>query len=66
MLEPPQLPELNHLYEKLSLEERDELLECLLVAAPSGGEAMIKVLENLLLCHAMQELLAERHESGQS
>lgn len=49
MLEPPRLEELNHLFEKLSPEERDELLQCLLTAAPCGGEAMIEVLEQLLL-----------------
>ena len=53
----PRRHEVNHLYEKLSPEEREELLQCLLVAAPRGGEAMIKVLEDLLLCHATEELL---------
>ena len=38
---PPQLEELIYLYEKLSVEERDELLQCLLIAALRGGEAMI-------------------------
>jgi hypothetical protein len=51
----PELQELNHLYEKLSTEERDELLQCLLIAAPRGGEAMVKVLEDELLCHATEE-----------
>ena len=32
--------ELNDLYEMLSPEERDELLQSLLIAAPRGGEAM--------------------------
>ena len=54
------LAELSHLFEKLSLEGRDELLECLLIAAPRGGEAMIKVLEQRLLCHAVEELLEEQ------
>jgi hypothetical protein len=57
--EPPGLQELNHLSEKLSPGERDELLQCLLIAAPRGGEAMIEVLEQLLLCHATEELLEE-------
>ena len=35
------LQELMYLYEKLTIEERDELLQCLLIAAPRGGEAMI-------------------------
>lgn len=34
--------ELNHLYERLSPEQRDELLQCLLVAARRGGEAMTR------------------------
>ena len=50
--------------EKLSPEERDGLLQCLLVAAPRGGEAMIKVLEQLLLCHATEELLVACKDSG--
>ena len=55
---PPLRPEeLNHLCEKLSPEERDELLQCLLTAAPRRGEAMIKVVEDLLLCHGTEELL---------
>ena len=57
--------ELNHLYEKLSAEERDELLQCLLIAAPRGGEAMIKVLEDLLLCHAHEEFLGEQFQRRQ-
>jgi hypothetical protein len=62
----PQLHEPNHLYEKLSAEERDELLQCLVVAAPRGGEAMIKVLEDELLCHATEELLVAFQDSGQA
>jgi len=58
------LEELMSLYEKLSLEERDELLQCLLIAAPRGGEAMVKVLEDLLLCHATEELLEEHGNAG--
>jgi hypothetical protein len=61
------LRELNHLYERLSPEERDELLQGLLIAAPRGGEAMVKVLEDTLLCYATEELLAgplEADEAG--
>jgi len=43
------LEERGHLYETLPLEQREELLQCLLTAAPRGGEAMIKGLEDLLL-----------------
>jgi len=34
---PLRLEEMMNLYEKLSVEERDELLQCLLIAAPRGG-----------------------------
>jgi hypothetical protein len=60
------LEELNHLYENLSPEERDELLQCLLIAAPRGGEAMANVLKDLLLCHAMEELLGEPLTAGET
>ena len=53
------LEELNHLYETLTPEECDELLESLLIAAPHGGKAVIAVLEQLLLRHAVEELLEE-------
>ena len=55
----PGLEELIYLYEKPSLEERDDLLQCLLIAAPRGGETMVKVLEGVLLCHATEALLKE-------
>jgi len=61
------LEELNHLYERLSPEERDELLQGLLIAAPRGGGAMVKVLEDTMLCHATEELLEgplEADEAG--
>jgi len=38
MPDPPRLLELNHLYERLSPEKRDELLQGLLTAAPEGYE----------------------------
>jgi hypothetical protein len=57
-----ELEELQHVYALLSAEEPDELLQCLLIGAPRGGEAMIQVLEQSLLCHATEELL-EEHES---
>ncbi len=44
-------------YERLSQEQRDELLQCLLIAATRGGEAMINVLKEMLLCHATAELI---------
>ena len=56
------LEELRVFHEQLSPEERDDLLQRLLVAAPRGGEAMIKMLENLLLCQATEELSEEQCE----
>jgi hypothetical protein len=53
------LRELEHPCAWLLPEERDELLQCLLIAASRGGEAMIKVLEETLLCHATEELIEE-------
>jgi hypothetical protein len=60
--EPPGREELNHLCRMFLPEERDELLQCLLIAAPRGGEAMIKVLEDLLLCHATEEVLEKQRQ----
>jgi len=54
------LEELTDLYQRLSAAERDGLLQCLLIAAACGGEAVIEVLEETLLCHATEELLQER------
>jgi hypothetical protein len=48
--------ELTGLYEALTFDERDELLQCLLLAAPRGGEAMVRVLEELILCRLMEDL----------
>jgi hypothetical protein len=50
------LEELIDLFVRLSGEEREELLECLLIAAPRGGDALIKVLERLFRCHVAEEL----------
>ena len=61
---PPSLEELNRSYDKLSAEERDELLRCLFIAAPRGGAAVIKVLGELLLCHSAEELLCEHRETA--
>jgi len=60
------LTERNHLYERLSPEQRDELLQGLLIAAPNGGEAVIKVHEDTLLCHATEELIAGALEGGEA
>jgi len=53
------------LYESLSREQRDGLLQCLLIAALRGEEAMLRVLEEILLCHATEELIDE-HSAGAS
>jgi hypothetical protein len=58
------LRELTHLYERLSREQRDDLLPCMLISASRGGEAMVKVLEDELLCHATEELLEGHGESN--
>ena len=58
-LRPIRPEELMYLQDKLSPEERDELLRCLLTAAPSGAATMIRVLELLLLCYSVEELLEE-------
>ena len=60
----PRFEELEHLHSLLSPEERDELLQCLLIASARGGEAMINVLEQLVLCHATEELCEEHRDLG--
>lgn len=50
------LEELKCLYEVLDDEERDELLQALLVAASRGEGAMTRVLEDLILCRSTEEL----------
>ena len=42
------LEEVEQLYGGLTPDGRDELLECLLIAAPRGVEAMIRVPERLV------------------
>lgn len=64
--ERPGLEELTQLHAKLSVVERDELLQCLLIAAPRGGEAMIEVLEDEPLCYATEELLREPLKGGKA
>jgi hypothetical protein len=54
------LEELTCLYESLSPEERDELLQCLLIAASKGGDMVIQRLEEHLLVLAGRELIEER------
>jgi hypothetical protein len=54
------LEELEHLHWPLSSAEREELLECLLILAPQGGEAMIGMLNERLLQLAVHEMLNEQ------
>jgi hypothetical protein len=56
---------MKYLYEKLPPEERDELLQCLLIAATRGGDAMIEVLEQHVLCCATEELLEEHGHAAE-
>jgi len=51
----PEAEDLSQLYETLSPEQRDELLQCLLIAASNGGEAMVEVLEQAFLRRAVEE-----------
>jgi hypothetical protein len=54
----PRVNKLEHIYARLSAEQPNELLQCLLVAS-AEGEAMTRVLEQTLLCHVSEELLEE-------
>lgn len=53
----PTVEELEHLYASLTRDERDELLEELLVAAAHGGEALPAVIDVWLVDQAGRELL---------
>ena len=50
------LEELNYLHESLSPEERDELLQCLLIAASIDGDTVIQRLDECLFGLAAREL----------
>jgi len=52
----PSLEELGALHGALTPSEREELLECLLIAAPGGGKAMLDVLETALFIFASEQL----------
>ncbi len=51
------LTELSAAYDMLSADERDDILQSLLIAVSREGGAMVKVVEQTLLCHATEELL---------
>ena len=55
----PQLSELEALYSLLTPAERDELLQCLLIAVAGGWSVVTSMLEQRLLCQAANELVAE-------
>jgi len=57
MLKGLPMDELEHLYSSLSHDERDELLQCLLIAASRGGNAIVEILEGLMLVNASRELI---------
>ena len=56
---PERIParELDRLYRSLDPDQKDELLQCLLVAASGGSGAMEAVLEQTLLVFSVQEVL---------
>lgn len=56
--------EMEHLYSRLSPEQRDELLECLFITATRGGKAMMQVLKQALLCHAVEGLAGQIEGPG--
>lgn len=60
----PTVEELEHLFASLTRDERDDLLQELLVAAAYGGDALAAVIDVWLLDHAGRELLDELEEGG--
>ena len=62
MTDRPTVEELEHLYASLTRDERNDLLEELLVVAAHGGEAMVVVIDAWLLDRAGRELLDELEE----
>ena len=53
------LEELEHLYSALSSEERDDLLQEILVAWPKGEEVVAAVIDGWLLDHAGRTFIDE-------
>lgn len=58
----PTFEELEHLYSSLTEDERDQVLQELLVAAARGGEAMAAIIDVWLLDRAGRELLDDLEE----
>ena len=55
----PSLEELEHLHRTLTPDERNELLECLLIAASKGPGEMMQALAPWLTAAAAQEMFDE-------
>ena len=58
----PSLSELEELHRVLSAQEREELLECLLIAASRGPDSMLNALTPWLVAAAGRELLNDAGE----
>jgi hypothetical protein len=61
VIDRPAVEELEHLYASLARDERNELLQELLVAAAHGGEAMLAVIDAWLVDRAGREFLGGLH-----
>jgi hypothetical protein len=60
----PTLEELETLHRSLDSQQREELLECLLIAASISATAMMDALSPWLLEVAVQELANDTGDSG--
>jgi hypothetical protein len=56
---PPSLEQLEYLHRSLTADEREELLECLLIAAARGADCMMQALAPWIVAAAARELLDE-------
>lgn len=55
----PSLEELEFLYRSLTVHEREELLQCLLIAASRGASAMMEALRPWTMSAAVRRVLVE-------
>ena len=60
----PNLQEIEALHRSLTTEQREELLECLLVGAAHGGDSMMKILQAWIVAAAGRELI-DRIDRGE-
>lgn len=58
---PPSIEELDALHQSLNSAQREELLECLLIASSKGGDSVMQALAPWLLVAASNHLLGEGH-----